>query len=258
MKCLTPISVENKRYKDLKPRYPNVTRYNLVPCGKCVNCLKNYINTWVYRFQLESRSCTYSYFVTLTYDDSFLPSDGVSKSEIQKFFKRVRKGFLNSEIPLELKYFCISEYGPTTFRPHYHFLAFSNLPIFFENYWNKGFVTQDDVLTERFVYVAKYHVIKGQIQVPGKNPTFSLISNGIGFNAFKEIDLVNAKNNVNFIYNDDGFRLAIPKFFKDKFNLPKYVNPIINSLKGDPRHYDFNIKYNTELFVNKLSKKSKL
>lgn len=258
MKCLTPISVENKRYKELKPKYPNVTRFNLVPCGKCVNCLKNYINTWVYRFQMESRTSTYSYFVTLTYDDEFLPSKGVSKSEIQRFFKRVRKGFSESEIPLELKYFCIAEYGPTTFRPHYHFVAFSNLPICFENYWNKGFVAQDDVLTERFVYVAKYHVTKGQIQVEGKNPTFSLISNSIGLSGFKEIDLVNAINNESYVFNDDGFRIAIPKYFKDKLNLPKYLKPIKNSLNGDPRHYDFNIKFNTDLFIKKLSKKSKL
>lgn len=70
------------------------------------------------RLLLEMRRYEYSYFVTLTYSNLTLPrnENGVptlSKSDLQKFFKRLRKR-------ISFKYFAVGEYGEDKGRPHYH------------------------------------------------------------------------------------------------------------------------------------------
>ena len=100
-----------------------------VPCGKCAACIVSSANEWRVRLQIEKEHCDNCYFVTLTYSDDTLPIDVftdsfgakhiipyVCKRDCQNFFKRLRKRFENSEI----RYYLVSEYGPTTLRPHYH------------------------------------------------------------------------------------------------------------------------------------------
>ena len=60
-------------------------------------------------------------FVTLTYDEDHIPSNhSLKKSDLQKWFKRVRK-----EIePKKIRYFACGEYGDKTQRPHYHAIIF--------------------------------------------------------------------------------------------------------------------------------------
>ena len=59
-------------------------------------------------------------FLTLTYDDDHLPPNGsLVKSDLQKFFKRLRK---NSG--KKMAYFACGEYGEQTARCHYHVILF--------------------------------------------------------------------------------------------------------------------------------------
>lgn len=59
-------------------------------------------------------------FVTLTYDDKYLPENGnLVKEDFQKFFKRLRKN-----TGREIRYFACGEYGDQTNRPHYHAILF--------------------------------------------------------------------------------------------------------------------------------------
>ena len=44
-----------------------------VPCGRCIACRLNHNNSWAIRIYMESRTCKYSSFLTLTYDDKHLP-----------------------------------------------------------------------------------------------------------------------------------------------------------------------------------------
>lgn len=107
--------------KFIRNRYTH--EYLQVPCGRCAGCIthKNNIATLVY--DKHFRYIPFVFFVTLTYAPEFLPVDGfghgiVSKRDVQLFLKRLRKLFNNEK----LFYFIVSEYGPTTFRPHYHCL----------------------------------------------------------------------------------------------------------------------------------------
>jgi len=67
---------------------------------------------------MHDESC----FVTLTYDDDFLPYGAtLYKPDYQKFLKRLRKKY-------EVRYFLGGEYGDTTQRPHYHAILFGWRP----------------------------------------------------------------------------------------------------------------------------------
>lgn len=58
------------RYHDIKPY---VIDYVSVPCGKCINCLRNKQNAMVARALAESEKRGSFVFVTLTYDEDHLP-----------------------------------------------------------------------------------------------------------------------------------------------------------------------------------------
>ena len=149
-----------------------------VPCGKCAACIVSSANEWRVRLQIEKEHCDNCYFVTLTYSDDTLPIDVftdsfgarhiipyVCKRDCQNFFKRLRKKFGNSKI----RYYLVSEYGPATLRPHYHFILF-NLPLssasslqreieatkIIQECWDNGSITLDEVTDARISYVTKY------------------------------------------------------------------------------------------------------
>ena len=209
--CLYPISIKT------------VDSYGLpinqdVPCGKCLECLKDRQNSWKIRIQEESRDHLYCYFFTLTYNDSSVPyvhHDGrkinvVCKSDIQNWIKRNRISYQRYfKRDIDLKYFICSEYGPNTLRPHYHGVIFTDIsPTFiasmFSDWRNKfGFVNFSEVgrsgksktksrISSVGNYVAKYcckpQIFKSSLELDfellissGVVPKpFYLISKGIG------------------------------------------------------------------------------
>lgn len=89
-----------------------------VPCGKCTGCKADQSLWWSIRAYHESQLHDANCFLTLTYDDEHLPSDGlVHKEDLQKFFKRLRHKY-------KVRYIACGEYGETTRRPHFHALIF--------------------------------------------------------------------------------------------------------------------------------------
>lgn len=58
------------RYRDIRPSLLDVVP---VPCGKCINCLKNKQNAMVSRCNAEAEKRGTFGFLTLTYDDAHLP-----------------------------------------------------------------------------------------------------------------------------------------------------------------------------------------
>jgi hypothetical protein len=69
----------------------------------------------------EKRIHFASAFVTLTYEDKWLPASGsLCKRELQLFMKRLRK-----QRGSGLRFFGCGEYGEQTHRPHYHLLLFN-------------------------------------------------------------------------------------------------------------------------------------
>lgn len=132
-----------------------------VPCGKCIECLKDRQNSWKIRLTEEARDHKYVYFFTLTYRDDTVPhtylEDGtrvnhVSKIDIQLWIKRHRIKFERLfKRDIDFKYFICSEYGPNTGRPHYHGIIFTDVsPTFISamfNDWSEtyGFINFSEV-----------------------------------------------------------------------------------------------------------------
>lgn len=105
-----------------------------IPCGKCIGCRLDYSRQWANRMLLELEYHDVAWFVTLTYDNNHvplsyygdpasgeaLPAMTVCKRDFQLFMKRLRKAYPDDKI----RYYCCSEYGPETQRPHYHCILY--------------------------------------------------------------------------------------------------------------------------------------
>lgn len=92
-------------------------------CGQCIGCRIKKREDWAIRCYCESKLYPRNSFVTLTYDDEHLPSDGsLNYEHFQLFMKRLRKRVG------KLRFFMCGEYGENTDRPHYHALLFGYRP----------------------------------------------------------------------------------------------------------------------------------
>lgn len=177
----------------------------LVPCNKCFICRDKLSQMWQFRGIAESRySDNHTYFVTLTFNNDFLPYKGVDKRHIQLFMKRLRRNLDRLGIEHNIKYFACGEYGKNTKRPHYHLVLwhfpdkhpyFSNLSkilSFIESCWcvyyQKELISLGFSMCKRcdsgsFKYVMKY--VRKSVPPPaGKNPMFYCCSKGIGYQYF--------------------------------------------------------------------------
>ena len=195
---------------------------DIFPCGKCINCRARSRQEWVFRLRMEYRSCDFGLFVTLTYDDEKLPSDGVCKRDVQLFLKRLRKNF-DSRV---LRYYICSEYGDHTHRAHYHGLLFFNgiklnadLYDIITRAWSNGFVQFGDIEEGSIVYVTKY-CLKGSIVPKGKNDNFRLLSKmhgGIGVDYIEEqYNYHLGKLDKPTLVHFEGFSAPMPRYYRTK------------------------------------------
>lgn len=97
------------------------------PCRKCVGCRLDKSLEWSLRGMHELRYHNEAMFITLTYNNESLPSDGsLWRIDLQLFMKRLRKFFgkkANGKKKLRVMY--CGEYGKSgTNRPHYHLIIF--------------------------------------------------------------------------------------------------------------------------------------
>lgn len=95
-----------------------------LPCGQCIGCRLERSRQWAMRCVHEAKFHAANCFVTLTYDNTFMPAGGsLSKRDLCLFFKRLRntRG--------AFRYYACGEYGSLSARPHYHALVFGlNFP----------------------------------------------------------------------------------------------------------------------------------
>lgn len=201
---------------------------DIVPCGKCPQCLANQRQEWVFRLQQEYEKCSFGLFVTLTYDDEHLPLCGVEKRDVQLFLKRLRKRFQAQE----LRYYIVSEYGDHTHRPHYHGLFFfSNkhekreVYDLFELSWQNGFCSFGDIEDGSIVYCTKY-CLKGCVVPSGQNPVFRLVSKmhgGLGANYLDDMSDYHTAGEpqVDFAAAN-GKRCRMPRYYKEKLLEQKF------------------------------------
>jgi hypothetical protein len=141
-----------------------------LPCGQCVGCRLERSRQWAVRCVHEASLYDENSFLTLTYDDEHLPSDGsLHLRDFQLFMKRLRR----SIAPKRVRFYHCGEYGESLGRPHYHALlfghGFSDGKFFSERggnvvrtsaalseLWPFGFSVVGDVTFESAAYVARY------------------------------------------------------------------------------------------------------
>lgn len=212
MRCKTPLVLERKDYFLKKSFSPSLTRFQKVPCGKCLECITNYMMSWLCRLELEARMSLSVGFYTFTYDEEHCP-ESVSKYDVQCFFKRLRKKYSD-----DVKYILISEYCPThTRRPHYHAVIFNTDIDKVRDCWNNGFVTYGDISQGRLMYVLSFHFLKNEFVPEGKNPNFKLMSNKLGLDGYFKFERSNAINNdYRYLITDKGYRVSVPRYFREK------------------------------------------
>lgn len=123
-----------------------------LPCGKCVGCRVSRAREWAVRCALEAQLHEESSFVTLTFDDRYVPPS-IRKADLSGWVKRVRARIH----PRTIRFFGCGEYGEQTHRPHYHALVFGlrESPSFQEA-WPFGFVRVDPCTPATIAYVAGY------------------------------------------------------------------------------------------------------
>lgn len=93
-----------------------------VPCGRCIGCRLEKSKQWAIRISHEASLYQKNCFVTLTYNNEHLPSDGsIHLEHVQLFLKRLRKKYGNN-----IRYFQCGEYGEKFARPHYHLCIFNH------------------------------------------------------------------------------------------------------------------------------------
>lgn len=113
-------NINNGVYHTVNDTGMSLPLYLVVGCGHCVLCKERKRVALSNKIRLHDTAfADLPYFVTLTYKDTFLPSCGVCRTDVQKFIKRLRNKF-----DTKLSYVYVSEYGTKTYRPHYHILVY--------------------------------------------------------------------------------------------------------------------------------------
>nr|QJI53670.1 MAG: replication-associated protein [Cressdnaviricota sp.] len=192
------------------------SRYQIVPCGQCIGCRIERSRQWMVRIMHEAQLFEHNCFLTLTFDDEHLPTDGsLSVRDLQLFMKLLRKhnkGFepvkdeKTGKITFPIRFFACGEYGSLNERPHYHLIIFNWQPDDmvlrgvnkFGNklytspkimqYWDKGFNTVGTVTEQSAGYVAKYCIKKvtgsaAEEHYRGRLPEFIVMSRRPGIAA---------------------------------------------------------------------------
>lgn len=222
------------------------------PCGKCPACLARSRQEWVFRLREEYKVCDFGLFVTLTYRDETLPSDGVCLRDVQLFLKRLRKNWKSKT----LRYFLVSEYGDHTFRPHYHALFFfkdlqrsNDIYDTIEIAWQNGNVQFGEIEEGSIVYCTKY-CLKGS-QVPkGMHKNFRLLSKmngGIGIAHLEEkAEFYLERIDRTQIVRSSESHAPMPRYYRTKL-LNTFSAEDKEQIKADYQAYLNDLKFKIEM-----------
>lgn len=140
-----------------------------LPCGQCRFCRLEHSRNWAVRCIKEASLYDRNCFITLTYDDRYLPLHGsLDYTAPVLFMKKLRRAF-----GPDIRSFGCGEYGEKLSRPHYHLCLF-NFDFPDKTLWKKdeenklyiseklqelwpfGHSTIGDLTFESAAYVARY------------------------------------------------------------------------------------------------------
>lgn len=233
-----------------KSRSTRVSKENvqLVKCHQCVCCRLERSADMATRLIHQKKFHEVSSFLTLTYDDKHVPSDGsLSRPRIQTFFKDLRARLDYYDLG-KLKFVYVGEYGEKKDRPHYHAIVFGG-PFRREDcnleepsrsggaqwssehiasVWKDGRHRISEVTYESAAYVARYSLKKvtGDLapsHYGGRTPEFLQVSQGLGrewFEAWKEDTYPQGT----VILDDERGEVITPRYYD---RLLKKVDPVL-------------------------------
>lgn len=202
--------------------------YIKVPCGQCIGCRLDYARIWGERCSLEASGYKENCFVTLTYDDKYLPLKA-NKKDFDLFIKRVRNHFKDRKI----RYFGCGEYGSNTHRFHMHIILFNcdfndkkyyktnkNGDALFTSetlskLWPYGFSTVGDCNYKTCNYTARYILKKQKGEI--KTDEYVKMSNhpGIGYDWFiNHYEDLLTTNMIYFSFDENKKTTNINKYYK--------------------------------------------
>lgn len=225
MQCTSPMLLS------FKGKYKFLYREGLtVPCGKCLSCRIARAREWSLRLLHELESWDNAVFVCYTYNDDNLPADlSVKKSELQLYFKRLRKELKHRKI----KYYACGEYGEKKGRPHYHAIIFGISPAekeLLQSMWYVGNIDVGTVTYDSCRYVAQYldQKLSGKsdIDLQGRETPFQLCSTGIGKKYCEDNKDVLKRD----LYTSvRGVMCGLPRYYKKKLGIDSndYKNIIL-------------------------------
>lgn len=112
------------------PRGAAVDRPVTLPCGQCTGCRLDRSRDWALRCVNEAKLYgDYNCFITLTFNDAYLPEDGSLDHEHWKLFMKRLKSYVRRKFGKSaaqgIRFYMCGEYGPKLGRPHYHACLFN-------------------------------------------------------------------------------------------------------------------------------------
>lgn len=222
----------------------------MVPCGRCAWCRKKKRDEWCVRFLAESLK-TPCYFLTLTYEDSFIPTRFVSAStgetfvfrgwhddyldddilrigsvpylkDCQDYLKRVRKALstISEKSSENLKFFLVSEYGKLRGRVHYHLCVWSDcdeIKDILVKQWPFGDAVADPAGLGSQKYVTKY-ILKGSDKKSNdlRDDNLKTNSAGIGSDLWPKLVRHYTSEGFTNTFQWFGSYRAFPAYYKKK------------------------------------------
>lgn len=201
-----------------------------VPCGKCYNCKRRRTSSWSVRLVKEGERSLSAHFLTLTYNTENVPISkngfmSLEKSDLQKFFKRLRKW--HGKEHTSIKYYAVGEYGGQTKRPHYHIVIFNANLEHFERSWSIDLKPLGQIhigtITEASIgYTLKYICKDSQIPIHKNDDRikeFAIMSKGLGSNYLTDKMITWHKNKPEeriYVPLKDGKKAPLPRYYKQK------------------------------------------
>lgn len=218
--CTFPYLVRNKSPVSKESHTP-------VPCGKCYDCKMRTVSQWAFRLKKEEEVSFSSFFITLTYNTDSVPISPkgfmtLSKTDVQKFLKRLRK-YEDDRI----KYFAVGEYGSKNERPHYHIIIFN---VQNQDNLQKAWALNNTPLGEVHIgyvsgasvtYTLKYMMKDGKIpkhKNDDRLPEFRLMSKKLGdwYLSKQVIQFHRRRKDQKYITIEDGIKVPMPRYYAEK------------------------------------------
>lgn len=185
------------------------------------------MSSWSFRLMQHEKFSDVSYFITLTYDSKYVPVTeefklGLCRSDLQKFWKRLRKAHESESdhgSAKPIKYFAVGEYGGITERPHYHAIVFNAKLKLIEQAWPLGNIHVGNVTGASVGYTLLYMQDKEAMKQQGREPVFQCMSKGLGLDYLTPAMVKWHKAKLwdrMYCVTDQQQKISMPRYYKEK------------------------------------------